>query len=259
MRRLGLGPVVFALTMIALGVLGFGQGDFAAIWQPVPKTLPGREALALLSNLGLIAAGGLLLWRRGAAVAGGALLAWLLLWLLLVKGRGIGQAPAAAVSWESAGETAILAAATWVLYAASSSGFRHIEIDGGASGLRIARSICGLALIAFGVAHLAYVEATSALVPAWLPSPAGWVYLTGATYLAAGAAMVIGRLARLAAMLAAMQIGLFTLLVWLPAVAAGPADRDQWNEAILSWALTAAAWVVADSYRGRPWFASGTR
>jgi hypothetical protein len=71
--------------------------------------------------------------------------------------------------------------------------------------------------------------------------------------------MVIGILARLAATLAAVQIGLFTLLVWVPAVAAGQADSSQWNETMLSWALTASDWVMADSYRGRPWLAFGTR
>jgi uncharacterized membrane protein YphA (DoxX/SURF4 family) len=257
MRRLEFGRAVFALTMVALGVSGLGQGDFAAIWQPVSTAVPGREALATLSNLGLIATGGGLLWRRGVVMAGGALLVWLLLWLLLVKGRGIWLAPAAAVSWESGGETAILAAGVWALYATSAGGFRHLEIAGGASGLRVARVVCGLALIAFGLAHLAYIEETSALVPAWLPSPAAWVYLTGATYIAAGAAMVIGRMARLAATLAAVQIGLFTLLVWGPTAAAGTADSSQWNETILSWALTAAAWAVADSYRGEPWLAFG--
>jgi uncharacterized membrane protein len=259
MRRTEFGHAVFALTMIALGVLGLGQGDFAAIWQPVPKTLPGREALAVMSNLGLMATGSFLLWRRGAAMAGAALLVWFLLWLLLVKGRGIWLAPGAAVSWESAGETAVLVAGAWTLYATASGGAPHFGIAGGGSGLRIAQSICGLALIAFGVAHLAYVDETSVLVPAWLSSPARWVYLTGATYIAAGAAMVIGVMARLAATLAAMQIGLFTLLVWVPAVATGAADSSQWNETILSWALTAGAWAVADSYRGGPWLPIGWR
>jgi hypothetical protein len=72
-------------------------------------------------------------------------------------------------------------------------------------------------------------------------------------------AVVIDMYGRLAAALSAFEMGMFTLLVWVPVAASGSKDTFQWSETVVSAALTAGAWVVADSYRGMSSFAMDKR
>jgi uncharacterized membrane protein len=253
-----LGHAVFAATIFGLGIQGLIKRDFAPIWEPVPEGLPARAVLIYFCALVALASGIGLLLRRTVADAARLLLAYLLLWLLLLRVPHIFISPTVDV-WYSSCQTMVIVAAAWVLYAgfATDRDRQRFAFATGDKGVRIARVLYGVALIPFGLAHFIYLQSTAPLVPNWLPAHVAWAYLTGATFVAAGIAVIIGVYARLAAALSALQMGLFTLLVWVPLVASGAANASQWGEFVVSWALTAGGWVVADSYRNISWLAMG--
>jgi uncharacterized membrane protein len=254
MRIASAGHAVFAALMIGIGIQGLITGEFTTVWQPVPKGVPAREVLAYLSALLSLASGIGLLWRRTAGLAARVLLVSLVLWLLVWRVRVLFLASLLESSWSFA-DTTVMAAGAWVLFAwfATEGDRRRLGFATGDKGARIARVLYALGLIPFGYAHFANVKATAGLVPGWLPWHVGWAYFTGGTFIAAGIAMLIGRFARLAAVLSALQMGLFGLLVWVPILAAGSTNAFQWMEFATTLALTAAGWVVADSYGGAPW------
>src|SRR5262249_37250055 len=210
----------FAVLLIGLGIQGLIRGDFTVVWQPVPEAVPGRALLVYLSASLSLACGLGLFFRRTAALAARVLLAALVLWFLLWRVRALFLAPLVEGTW-SCGETMVMAAAAWVLFVrfATDRDRRRFGFATGDRGLRIARALYGLGLIPFGYAHFANLQFTASLVPGWLPWHVGWAALTGAAFVAAGAAILFGVCARPAAMLVALQMGLFGLLVWVPILA----------------------------------------
>jgi uncharacterized membrane protein YphA (DoxX/SURF4 family) len=253
LRRFG--RLVFALTMIAIGIMGLASGGFGAIWGGVPKALPDRQLLAYACTLISLACGAGLLAERTAALAAFVLSVFLIGWTILFKVPFIIKNPLVEVAYQSCGENLVLIAGAWILFSASANERtnRRLARLAGPTGRRLAYLIYGLALIAFGFSHFAYLNLTVPLVPGWLPEPLFWAYLTGTIYVVTGFLVATGLAIRLGAVVSAMQIALITLLVWGPFVLKGPLSFESLGEPVVSWALTAAAFVVAEAAGRCPW------
>ena len=147
--------------MIGFGIQGFVKRDFAPIWEPVPPSLPARSILIYLCALVSVACGVGLLGRRTSAAAARVLLAFLLLWLLLLRAPAMLRAFDVGTGW-AASQAAVMVGSTWVLYSWCANDWdrRRLGVVIGEKGVRIARVLFGLELIPFGLAHFLYLGAT---------------------------------------------------------------------------------------------------
>jgi uncharacterized membrane protein len=239
--------VFFAVTLMAVGLYGLMAGVFPPLWSGVPNGSAVRELLVYACAIVTLGAGLGLAIRRTSLVGAALLMSYLALWIIAFRIPLIIQSPASPGIWWALGSTTAMLGATWAVFA-NAAGDYGPPFARGRSGQRIAAAMFGLGLIPFGIAHFTFWERTVSMVPAWLPWHVGWAALTGAAFIAAGLALTVGVHARLAATLTAFQIAMFTLLVWVPVIVTAPTPSD-WTEFIESWTLTAAAWIVADSFR----------
>jgi uncharacterized membrane protein len=168
--------------------------------------------------------------------------------------------PLSVGSWYGFCEVLTSIAGTWILYATLRWQSRGSKIPlAPERSVRAAQVIFGLTCVFYGSSHFTYADYTAGMVPAWLPSRLGFAYFTGLSYIAAGIGIILGILPRLAATLVATMVSLFGLLVWMPSFFAHPKPpwatplENEWSELEVSLLLAAAAWIVADSLRGRPW------
>jgi uncharacterized membrane protein len=238
-REQRLAVSIFAIGMIALGILSVISRDFAYTWQPVPQFHP-RDILAVICGLFMIAASIALLFRSTAPIAARAMFVYLLAWMSL-KLPAIFVAPQIEGVWLGLGELGMLFAGGWVLLA-QLSGLNDVAFFSrlsGQRGIRIAQIIFGLAVIPVGVAHIVYLSITTSLVPSWLPFRPALAWITGAGQIACGIGMLFAILPQAAAYIETGLLALFGFLVWGP---------DTWfplTAFLITWIIAASSLLIA--------------
>jgi uncharacterized membrane protein len=243
-QRLGL--ILFAVGMMGLGILALVYGDFALVWQPVAAWVPGRTGLAYASGVLMLLCGAGLLFSATVKWSVRIVFPYLIVWALL-KVPALVVAPQIEGVWLGLGELVMLLAGGWTLFAvfAELPEESVLKFASGEKGIRIARILFAIWVIPVGLSHVFYVKETATLVPAWLPFKTFWAYLTGIGHMASGIGVLFSILPGVAAWAEAGMLSVITLLVWAPAVLAAPKTRLPWTAFFISWAITAAVFVVA--------------
>ena len=91
----------------------------------------------------------------------------------------------------------------------------------------VARIIYGIPFVVFGLMHFMKSGMMKGFVPGWVPGGVFWVYLIGLALIAAGVAIIIGKMVRLASLLLALLLLIFILTIHIP----GSMDPDAMKSA----------------------------
>ncbi len=251
----GIAPqVTFAAAIAGLGVLGLATGHFASVWQPVPRSFPGREALAYVNGILMCALGMGLLLKRTRARASLVLTLYLASWLLLHVPIVV-RSPTIENNWAGLAENSTLVTGALALFASSAdASCVRLRALAGVSGIRLARIIFVLALPLMSLDELLYARATASYIPGWIPAHLFFACFTGAAQMATAGAVGFGFLPRLATMLQAAMFAAFTLIVWGTRILQGP-TRITVTAFLISSALTGATGLIAQTYRDSAWIA----
>jgi uncharacterized membrane protein YphA (DoxX/SURF4 family) len=246
----GLRPVGRIALAVGCGVLGIvALQDRHGSDALRPLVVGDLAGLATGGALVLLSLG--LSFRATRAWSARGLVVYWLTWLVLghrFSPRDFTHDPTSLVAWL---EVLVLAMTAAVLSPATESLDRRGDQTGDRTGSRFAalpfiatRIVFGVMLVVFGLVHLTYPAAISAMIPQGFPARTVWPWLTGTASCAAGIALVFGLGARLAAVLVGAMFVSWLPLVHVARLIAQP-SRDEWVFAATALSLAGAAWMLA--------------
>jgi uncharacterized membrane protein len=111
----------------------------------------------------------------------------------------------------------------------------------------------------FAAQHYTEAKAVATVVPSWIPGHLFWTYFVGTALVAASTSIALNKQARMAAILLAVMLIVFVLLLHVPRIMADPNNVISWAVALRDLAFSAGAMALAAAqteklrYQGGNW------
>src|SRR5271167_3490296 len=230
--RSNLGRPVFGVSTFASGLITLAWHDYND-WHQLRYIVYAAAAAQIF--------GGAVIQVRRTAKAGASALgaAYLVFALLCVP--QIVAAPQIYNSWGNFFEQFSLLTGATLVYARLSSAWSPETLH------RIGRIFLGICAASFTLEQAIYLNATTSLVPKWIPpSQMFWAVTTTVLFALAAVALVANRMALLATRLLTTMLVSFGLLVWFPLLFSDPHSHTNWSETAETFAIAGATWILAD-------------
>jgi|SRR6185437_7447715 uncharacterized membrane protein len=224
------GRYLFAIALIAFGIIQFLIAGFLSSLFPIPDSLPARKiVLYIVSALFILSGAGIIVFKENkAALTAGLVLLLLLIYphlFSLLKNLHNGG------EWAVFGETAAFCGGAFIL--AEQVTGRKTDPAGGSrfwsASMKAGPLFFGIALLIFGVQHFLYAKYIATLIPHWIPFPLFWSYFVGVAFIAGAASILLKIRTRLASSLLGFMFLFWVIFVHAPRVMANPHTETEWT------------------------------
>jgi uncharacterized membrane protein YphA (DoxX/SURF4 family) len=226
------GRYIFAIGIMALALFGFFSRDFLIGRPPLwPAGIPGALAIAHLSNAIVILCSVAILLNKKGGIAALSVGILILIHSFLIRHLpGLFEMPWEGILWSiNVYKTLALAGGAFIV---AVSLFKEQSRKTASSSIKIMELIgvffIGFFFIMSGFAHFKFDEfIIKSFMPAYIPLKPFWTYFCGVTLIAGGLGIWIPPTRRLAALLSAIMILGWFLLLHIPRFLAAPNDPGE--------------------------------
>jgi uncharacterized membrane protein len=239
-----LGRIFVAVSLVVFGVQHFIYGGFLAT--VVPAYMPGRLFWAYFVGVAVIAAAIGILTKMLARPAATMLGVMFFLFVVLLHIPRIVGNSSNGDEWTSGFVALAMCGGAWIVASAAPLEERE-KAD---PFLRLGRYFFALAFVAFGIQHFVFGRYAAGLGAPWIPGRTLLAYLFGVIFVAAGAAIIVGKMHDLAATLLASIAFLYFLLLYVPRILGQLHNPGPWTSGFEILALCGCALVLAGSIPG---------